>query len=57
MSEGVQGNLAARSSRFYASSDPRGEKDQRNEGEELLREKKLDSREYFFISATNNRDY
>lgn len=56
MSEGVQANLAARSS-FYASSDPRGEKDQRNEGEELLREKELDSREYFFISATNNRDY
>lgn len=38
VSEGVQANLAARSSRFYASSDPRGEKDQRNEGEELLRE-------------------
>lgn len=57
MSEGVQANLAARSSRFYASSDPRGEKDQRNEEEELLREKELDSREYFFISATNNRDY
>lgn len=30
---------------------------ERNEGEELLREKELDSREYFFISATNNRDY
>lgn len=48
MSEGVKGNLAARSSRFYASSDPRGEKDQRNEGEELLREKELEENIFLF---------